>query len=125
MARRSEDWNLDLARRLRNPTFARAFLLAALDEGLTIQEALGKVIRTIGVTEVAAQIGMPRPTVQRRSARRTTPPRGSWTGSWPPSRSPAAAGPREGGHPRIPRTATCCRAPLRVAPCARWGSQAR
>lgn len=65
MARRSEDWNLDLARRLRNPTFARAFLLAALDEGLTIQEVLGKVIRTIGVTEVAAQIGMPRPTVQR------------------------------------------------------------
>jgi probable addiction module antidote protein len=65
MARRSEDWNIDLAKRLRNPKFARAFLLAAIDEGLTIQEALGKVIRAIGITEFATQIGMPRPNVQR------------------------------------------------------------
>ena len=65
MARRSEDWNIDLAARLRNPKFARAFLLAAIDEGLTIQQALGKVIRAIGITEFAAQIGMPRPNVQR------------------------------------------------------------
>ena len=47
MARRSEDWNLDLAKRLRNPKFARAFLLAAIEEGLTIQQALGKVVRAI------------------------------------------------------------------------------
>jgi len=37
MARRSEDWNIDLAERLRNRAFARAFLLAAIDEGLTVQ----------------------------------------------------------------------------------------
>jgi DNA-binding phage protein len=65
MARRSEDWNIDLAKRLRNPKFARAFLLAAIDEGLTIQESLGKVIRAIGVTEFATRVGMPRPNVQR------------------------------------------------------------
>ncbi len=65
MARRSEDWNIDLAKRLRNPKFARAFLLAAVDEGLTIQEALGKAIRAIGITEFATQVGMPRPNVQR------------------------------------------------------------
>ncbi len=65
MARRSEDWNIDLAKRLRNPTFARAFLLAAIDEGLTIQQALGKIIRAIGITEFAAQVGMPRSNVQR------------------------------------------------------------
>ncbi len=65
MARRSEDWNIDLAKRLRNPKFARAFLLAAIEEGLTIQEALGKAIRAIGITEFAAQVGMPRPNVQR------------------------------------------------------------
>jgi DNA-binding phage protein len=65
MARRSEDWNLDLATRLRDPRFARAFLLAAIDEGLTIQQALAKVIRAIGITEFAAQIGVPRPNVQR------------------------------------------------------------
>lgn len=65
MARRSEDWNIDLAKRLRNPAFARAFLLAAIDEGLTIQQALGKVIRAIGITEFAVQVRMPRPNVQR------------------------------------------------------------
>jgi DNA-binding phage protein len=65
MARRSEDWNIDLARRLRNPTFARAFLLAAIDEGLTVQQTLGKVIRAIGVTEFAAKVRMPRSNVQR------------------------------------------------------------
>lgn len=65
MARRSEDWNIDLAKRLRNPTFARAFLLAGIDEGLTIQQALGKIIRAIGITEFAAQVGMPRSNVQR------------------------------------------------------------
>jgi DNA-binding phage protein len=65
MARRSEDWNIDLAARLRNPKFARAFLLAAIEEGLTIQQALGKVIRAIGVTEYAAQVQMPRSNVQR------------------------------------------------------------
>jgi len=65
MARRSEDWNIDLAKRLRNPAFARAFLLAAIDEGFTIQQALGKVIRAIGVTEFAAQARMARSNVQR------------------------------------------------------------
>ncbi len=65
MARRSEGWNIDLAKRLRNRAFARAFLLAAIDEGLTIQQALGKVIRAIGVTEFAAQAGMGRSNVQR------------------------------------------------------------
>ncbi len=65
MARRSGDWNIDLAKRLRNPKFARTFLLAAIDEGLTIQEALGKAIRATGITEFASQIGMPRPNVQR------------------------------------------------------------
>jgi probable addiction module antidote protein len=65
MARRSEDWNIDLATRLRNPTFARAFLLVAIDEGFTIQQALGKIIRAIGITEFAAQVGMPRSNVQR------------------------------------------------------------
>ena len=65
MARRSEDWNIDLAKRLRNPKFARAFILAAIDEGLTIQQALGKVIRASGITEYAAQVQMPRSNVQR------------------------------------------------------------
>jgi DNA-binding phage protein len=73
MARRSEDWNIDLAKRLRNRAFARAFLLAAIDEGLTVQQALAKVIRAIGITEFAAQVGMPRPNVQRAIHARHNP----------------------------------------------------
>ena len=45
--------------------FARAFLLAAIDEGLTVQQALAKIIRAIGIAEFAVQVGMPRPNVQR------------------------------------------------------------
>jgi len=73
MARRSEDWNIDLAKRLGNRAFARAFLLAAIDEGLTVQQALAKVIRAIGITEFAAQVGMPRPNVQRAIHSRHNP----------------------------------------------------
>jgi len=45
MARRSRDWNEGLARDFRDQGFAREFLLAAMDEGVPIQVALGKVIR--------------------------------------------------------------------------------
>ena len=58
MARRSRDWNEGLARDLRDPEFAREFLLAAVDEGVPIQTALGKVIRAMGVKEFAEQVGM-------------------------------------------------------------------
>ena len=34
MARRSKDWNVGLAEDLRDPEFAREFLLAAIDEGV-------------------------------------------------------------------------------------------
>ncbi len=49
MARRSKDWNVGLAQDLRDPRFAREFLLAAIEEGVSIQIALGKVIRAIGI----------------------------------------------------------------------------
>ena len=51
MARRSKDWNEGLARDLQDSEFAREFLLAALDEGVSIQMAIGKVVRTYGVKE--------------------------------------------------------------------------
>lgn len=65
MARRSRDWNEGLAHDLRDTAFARAFLLAAMDEGVSIQHALGKVIRAMGVKEFAAKVGMPSPNVLR------------------------------------------------------------
>jgi DNA-binding phage protein len=65
MARRSRDWNKDLAEDLRSSAFAREFLLAAMDEGISVQVALGKVIRAIGVTEFAERVGMAAPNVLR------------------------------------------------------------
>jgi DNA-binding phage protein len=58
MAKRSRDWNEGLARDLQNPAFAQEFLIAAVEEGIPVQEALGKVIRAMGVKEFAAKVGM-------------------------------------------------------------------
>ena len=65
MARRSKDWNAGLARDLRDRAFAREFLLAAIDEGVPVQVALGKVIRGMGVKEFAAKVRMASPNVLR------------------------------------------------------------
>lgn len=59
MARRSKDWNEGLAQDLQDPEFAREFLLAAIEEGVSIQAALGKAIRALGVKEFAAKVGLP------------------------------------------------------------------
>lgn len=58
MAKRSVDWNEGLASDLRDPEFAREFLLAAVAEGAPVQVALAKVIRAMGVKEYAAMTGM-------------------------------------------------------------------
>lgn len=42
MARRSKDRNVGLAQDLRDSDFAREFLVAAIEEGVSIQIALGK-----------------------------------------------------------------------------------
>lgn len=65
MAKRSADWNAGLAEDLRDPEFAREFLLAAVDEGVAVQKALGKVIRAMGVKEYAAMAGIASPNVLR------------------------------------------------------------
>jgi DNA-binding phage protein len=65
VARRSKDWNVGLAEDLRDSRFAREFLLAAIDEGVSIQIALGKVIRAIGIKEFSAKIGIAGPNILR------------------------------------------------------------
>jgi DNA-binding phage protein len=65
MARRSQDWDEGLAEDLRDPMFAREFLLAAIDEGVPVQVALGKVVRAIGVKEFAAKVKMASPNLLR------------------------------------------------------------
>lgn len=73
MARRSKDWNVGLAQDLREPGFAREFLLAAIEEGVSIQIALGKVIRAIGIKEFSATIGIASPNILRAINPRQNP----------------------------------------------------
>ena len=65
MARRSKDWNEGLARDLQDLEFAREFLMAAIEEGIPLQIALGKVIRAMGVKEFASIVNMASPNVLR------------------------------------------------------------
>ena len=65
MARRSRDWEVGLAEDLRDPAFAREFLMASIDEGVAIQVALAKVVRAMGVKEFAAKVRMASPNVLR------------------------------------------------------------
>lgn len=65
MPRRSKDWNEGLSQDLQNPVFAQEFLLAAMDEGIHVQAALGKVIRGYGVSEFSKKAKMASPNILR------------------------------------------------------------
>lgn len=65
MTRRSRDWNKDLSVDLQDPNFCREFILAGLDEGLSLQTILGKVIRAYGIKEFAKKIRMAAPNLIR------------------------------------------------------------
>ena len=58
MAKRSRDWNEGLAKDMKTPAFARQFLQACLDEGLSLQLALSKVVKSFGVKEFSKKAGM-------------------------------------------------------------------
>ncbi|HXC53309.1 MAG TPA: hypothetical protein VN634_20660 [Candidatus Limnocylindrales bacterium] len=73
MTRRSRDWEEGLASDLQDAAFAREFLLAAVEEGVSLQAALGKVIRAMGVKEFAAKVRMPSPNVLRAIHARHNP----------------------------------------------------
>ena len=73
MARRSRDWTAGLAEDLRDPRFASEFLLAAIEDGVPLQQALAKVIRAIGVKEFAAKVRMASPNVLRAISPRHNP----------------------------------------------------
>jgi DNA-binding phage protein len=65
MTKRSRDWDEGLSQDLRDPEFAQKFILASLDEGLSLQNVLGKVIRSYGIKEFAKKIKMASPNVVR------------------------------------------------------------
>jgi DNA-binding phage protein len=65
MSRRSQDWNEGLARDLKNPEFAREFLMSSLEEGLSSQQALRKVILTYGLKEFSKRVKIPSSNISR------------------------------------------------------------
>jgi len=65
MSRRSKDWNEDLAKDLRDKEFAAEFIKASLDEGLSLQETLGKVIRSYGLKEFSKKTKIPASNISR------------------------------------------------------------
>lgn len=65
MAKRSVDWNEGLAKDLQDLNFAREFLLASLEEGISVQVALGKVIRAMGVKEFSKRTKIASPNILR------------------------------------------------------------
>ena len=65
MARRSADWNEGLARDLRKRDFAQEFIQGCLDEGLSLQDSLAKVIRAYGVKEFATKAKIPSSNILR------------------------------------------------------------
>ncbi len=73
MSKRTRDWDEGLAEDLKDPIFAREFLLAAVEEEISLQEAIGKVIRCYGVKEFAEQIKMPSSNVSRAIDSRHNP----------------------------------------------------
>ena len=65
MTKSSQDWNEGLANDLKNFDFSREFILAALEDGTDLQEALGKVIRGYGVKEFSDITGIAAPNILR------------------------------------------------------------
>lgn len=65
MPRRSKDWNEGLAKDLRDQEFAREFIMGALEEGLSAQEALRKVILTYGLKEYSKKAKLPSSNISR------------------------------------------------------------
>lgn len=65
MKKISEDWNIELTKKLKNKRFAREFLLASMDEGISIQEVLKKIINAYGLSEFAKMVDMAPPNILR------------------------------------------------------------
>jgi len=66
-----------LADDLRDQKFAREFLLAAIDEGVSLQVALAKVVRAMGVKEFGVKVGMASPNLLRALNPRHNPTQGT------------------------------------------------
>ncbi|MBF0363610.1 MAG: hypothetical protein HQK49_21500 [Oligoflexia bacterium] len=53
MPRRSKDWNEGLAKDLRDSIFAKEFIMASIEDGISLQEVLCKIIHVVGIKEIS------------------------------------------------------------------------
>lgn len=101
MSKRSRDWNEGLAKDLRNPEFAQAYLVALLDEGFGLQEALGKAIRAYGVREFATKAKLPSSNVVRSIDPRHNPTQKTLEQLLKPFKLSLAVAPMSKGRKRV------------------------
>ncbi len=73
MTRRSINWNEGLAKDLRDREFASKFILASLEEGISLQSTLLTVIQSYGVKEFAKKIDLPSSNLLRALGRDSNP----------------------------------------------------
>lgn len=73
MTRRSKDWNEGLSADLKDPEFAREFILAAIEDGMPLKTVLAKTIRAYGVKEFAKAIKMAESNLVRLLSSRSNP----------------------------------------------------
>ena len=93
------DWNVGLAEDLRDPRFAREFLLGAID-AVPLQVALGKVVRAMGVKEFAGKVGMASPNLLRALNPRHNPTQDTLNRLLKPFRLKLSLAPIAGGPKR-------------------------
>jgi DNA-binding phage protein len=73
MPKRVKDWNEGLAVRLKDKEYAREFILACLDEGIDLVDALAKFVRSYGVVEYAQEVNMPKSNLFRVIRKNSNP----------------------------------------------------
>jgi DNA-binding phage protein len=73
MTRRTRNWDEGLAEDLKDPLFAREFLLAVVEEEISLQEGLARVIKCYGIKEFAEKIEMPSSNLIRAIDQRHNP----------------------------------------------------
>lgn len=73
MAKRSKDWNEGLSADLRDPEFAREFILAAIEDGMLLKTILAKTIRAYGVKEFSKTVKIAEPNLVRLLSTRSNP----------------------------------------------------
>ncbi len=73
MPKRTKDWNEDLSKRLQYPKYAKAFVLACIEDGMSLQDTLSKFESSYGIVEYAKIIDMPRPNLMRATRKNSNP----------------------------------------------------